>query len=709
MSVLSFPRIYFKGFIGWDPCTFNNNDFTAFQTFDATNAALNWSFLSGVTPSITPANFQTEFRPWAIALQQDSIDSPSGPRVAAEWNMFGSHGVQFVQYNNYTTQIVGGATAYNTPAATDPLVGQTVNLLGDSAMSQAKLVDTNPSSFWSSQIFFNSMQIGGGDYQLSGPCTAKMHSRWINMNRLYDPGSELTQPAAKFSACFQACIPTDAVTWVNGQASGTPSPLLTALQTASTASGAQGIMIRFTAYVNMYFRNGILNGIPQQPRNYTELAACLKKAWDAWNNDGDTSFFFAQPCYSHVVGTAGVWNNGELASAPLGRALFTSAPVAPPCNVPSAPAPVPLAPAAAQVQLCGETNVLSLDFGSALPEVAQPGTTASDLTKVDFGPLTVGVQSGNTITPIGTIDYSAYNKAAYETSAGIIDLEITAAQAAQLQSGTLVVQTGSGTSAVTALAENVYSAQTDDRGIYLDQTGAQEFTITVQQQGSFAANAQVMLVQYDGNLNVVPLGAVSYLNFTSGVGIPKIVTASDGTPTLVTIVTADSNGVAMASVEARTPGMPVIAFFPFAAGADAVLPVPPPGLFPSGPGNYYYATARVLPFDDAVPQQFIDLWNSTQDRDQAWTFVYNNILYVYDMIFSVMLQHVDLGNRTAVEQNAVYLAQLIGKKVAEQRTKAMPVTRDLSDGKRKALQLWCYLATHGYPTTPLDLSVLSGG
>ena len=48
MSVLSFPRIYFKGFIGWDPCTFNNNDFTAFQTFDATNAALNWSFLEGL-------------------------------------------------------------------------------------------------------------------------------------------------------------------------------------------------------------------------------------------------------------------------------------------------------------------------------------------------------------------------------------------------------------------------------------------------------------------------------------------------------------------------------------------------------------------------------------------------------------------------------------------------------------------------------------
>ena len=29
MSVLSFPRIYFKGFMEWDPCTFNNNDWNA--------------------------------------------------------------------------------------------------------------------------------------------------------------------------------------------------------------------------------------------------------------------------------------------------------------------------------------------------------------------------------------------------------------------------------------------------------------------------------------------------------------------------------------------------------------------------------------------------------------------------------------------------------------------------------------------------------
>lgn len=76
MSVLSFPRIYFKGYMEWDPCTFNNNDWQEFQTYDATNAALNWQFLA--TQGITPENFTTTFRPWAITLQQDAVDSPSG-------------------------------------------------------------------------------------------------------------------------------------------------------------------------------------------------------------------------------------------------------------------------------------------------------------------------------------------------------------------------------------------------------------------------------------------------------------------------------------------------------------------------------------------------------------------------------------------------------------------------------------------------------
>ena len=63
--------------------------------------------------------------------------------------------------------------------------------------------------------------------------------------------------------------------------------------------------------------------------------------------------------------------------------------------------------------------------------------------------------------------------------------------------------------------------------------------------------------------------------------------------TVVSVVTADGNGIATAGIAAQSPGFPVVAFFPFSGDT---LPAPPPALFP--PGNMFYVTVRVLPFDD---------------------------------------------------------------------------------------------------------------
>ena len=37
---------------------------------------------------------------------------------------------------------------------------------------------------------------------------------------------------------------------------------------------------------------------------------------------------------------------------------------------------------------------------------------------------------------------------------------------------------------------------------------------------------------------------------------------------------------------------------------------------------------------------------------------------------------------------------------------AMPITRDLSEGKRLTLLLWCWLVQNKYPATSIDLGVL---
>jgi hypothetical protein len=731
MSVLSFPRIYFKGYLGWDPCTFNNNDFM--PTYDAANAALNWSFLQTqgqVPPGITPGNFTTTFRPWGIALQ---TPSGSGPLIPAEWNMFGTHDVAFVQHNQYTTKVIGGETGYGVPVTSDGLIGGAVSIKGDNGQGKGKLVDTNPVSFWSSQVYFDQLSFGSTDCMISGTPTMRIHSRWLDLSRIYTQDHVLSQPAAGVGCCFQAGIPYDQITWPAAGCSG----LAAKLQQAASQAPAQGIMVRFTAYVNVYFKNGILNdNTAQAPRNYTELAELLANAWEAWNNNnGDTSLFFSQPCYSHIVGVVGVWNEGELATAPGGRYLSGLNAVAPPA-VTGAPSSAP--PATPQtytpthqvkeVQISGtapppttflgpivaevdySAKLISLDLNSTMPENGIPGTWPSDLSKTNFGPLVLGVVGSNgAFTAITKIDYTQYSQLPYEAKAGIIDIPFPdSGTGTLLQNGLIALQVQN----QIALQEQSFTAQTDTRGIYLDQGGQTQFSITARAQGAVKPGINVLIAKYDDGLNLIPSNQTQFVNFTSG---NQQTITSNGITTEVTIVTADNTGNATVGIAAQSPGFPVLAFFPY---TGTTLPQPPPTLLPNPPTppliTYaYYTTVRVLPFDNNVPQTFCDFWNSQPQptSQQAWDFVYNNILYVYDMLFSVMLEFVNLGSQTgspkSFDNNLCSIWNLIQADLAQDSTRAMPITRDLSAGKRLTLQLYIYLAYNNFNLGGQPLTVNS--
>lgn len=724
MSVLSFPRIYFKGYMEWDPCTFNNNDWAAFPTYDATNAALNWEFLKtqAVTRSnpkgITKDNFTTKFRPWAISLLDDTNpqdnppNGPAGKRIPAEWNMFGGHGVSFVQYKDLITTIIGGDIGYKKPVTSDPIIGQPVNLSGDGGNGPGRLVDTNPTSPWSSQIYFGQFALGSGASGLSGPRAFRMHSRWLNPNRIYSEDQILTAPASAIGVCFQTCIPYKQVTWPTTGASS----LIKNLQQAAQKPGALGVMVRFTAYVNLYFMNGIFNGTTAQPRTYAELATALKTAWDTWNKSGgkDSSQFFSNPCYSHIVGAVGVWNEGELASVPGGRCLAANAKVSPlgltatKSKAATQPTrivghelksnaiagvgdPTLLGPAAVNVDY--KARLISLDLSGAMPELGVPGAWPSDLRKANFGTLAVGVMTNGKFTRIATIDYGHYQQSAYEARAGIIDIPFPNSGTDKLlQNGSIAIQV----QGQTALLEQVYTAETDTRGIYLDQKGRDKFQITVCAKGAPSGGANVLLAQYDSGLNLVPSNQTQYIKFLNG-QVKTIKTG--GINTLVTILEPDNNGNATAYIGALSPGFPVIAFFPYAKGG--ALPQPPAGF--NFTDDAFYTTVRVLPFDNGVPKEFVNLWNRTKDPAQAWNFIYNNILYVYDMLFNVMLEYVNLGDRQAVESSIKSIWKAISPVAAAESTYAMPITRDMSAGKRSTLLLWIYLVANNYKVPNLSV------
>src|SRR5215213_9843692 len=110
MSVLSFPRIYFNGFMEWSPNTANNNDYL--PTYNAADAILNWDFLGQQTPPIDPANVQQAFSPWVIqpladlcptqtdSSPSDTCNSANAPfsHMPSRWNYYGGNDCSFVQF-----------------------------------------------------------------------------------------------------------------------------------------------------------------------------------------------------------------------------------------------------------------------------------------------------------------------------------------------------------------------------------------------------------------------------------------------------------------------------------------------------------------------------------------------------------------------------------------------------------------------------------
>lgn len=760
MSVLQFPRIYFKGYMEWDPCTFNNNDWQEFPTYDGGKAALNWDFLS--KKGITEGNFQTTLRPYAIKLTDDKVDQPPGPRVPAEWNMFGSHSVGFVQYNDKTTLITGGATGYNAPITNDPLIGTPVVLSGNNPPA---LVDTNPSSFWSSQIYWDTFSFGSGDCVITGRRSVRMHSRWLNLARIASPKQALTGPASGVSCCFQTGILWgDITSWPLGGVSALADALKTAVD-------AQGIMIRFAAYVNLYFKNGIFNDISPAPDDYGKLADALATAWQPWFSNGDAPNGFSNPCYSHIVGVIGPWFPGELASAPGGRYLtlsnnapsgpiqspsqsgaaasspvqtsaFSGHAVALSAGADSNPNPYPLGPLVASVgSVDSDTSLLSLDLNSTIPENGDPNRYPSDLTKADFGPLTVGVLANGEFNELATIDYTQYSKDAYEATAGIVDVTFPSSMDGIVADNMLVIQAEN----TTAFIELPYSAQTDSRGIYLNEKEEASFRILVLYYGAPAANANVVVAKYGpseqtpanfGDLNLVPTGNDNQqtVRFTTGKQSTATVTSNgDSVETDITVVSCDENGFATVGIKPLNSGFLVLGFFPYGQNDQQPLPVyqmnpPGPGeepmnTWPSSVTYQYYATVRVLPFDDDVPQKFVDLWNNTwgpvNDTTAAWEFIYGptvngtGILYLYDQIFSVMISssgaNLNLGSYDAVTGALGGIWNRIAYPLTAEDSGAMPITRDLSAGKRLTLQLWIYLVANQYNVPDFNVNSIPAG
>jgi hypothetical protein len=381
---------------------------------------------------------------------------------------------------------------------------------------------------------------------------------------------------------------------------------------------------------------------------------------------------------------------------------------------PKQPTPVVML-SVALVEVDYTQGIISIDVLNTFPEWFWQGD------KMDLGTVTLAAQdSQGGLTTLATLAYADYNQHGYETNGGIIDIKFDpdpkTGPADKIKNGTLFVFAVAATSppqTVTALLERPWSAQTDDRGIYLNEGGSKTFDVSVFFKGQRAANAQLMIAKYAPALTSDPYSYVGAATQAIAANDPQIVNVTNGTTktvptdgkspiqTNVTIVDVDANGVAHVTIKAASRGLPVLMFYPFQAGT--ALPTPQQQFDNQVPsGVSFYTTVRVLPFDDAFVDEFIQLWNSSYDPAKAWDFIYSNILYLYDMLFPVMLRFVPLGDRQRVEAAVDQVLTLIAPSYFAESTLAMPITRDLSQGMRTVLQLWGGLVKRNYPPQPIS-------
>ena len=504
--------------------------------------------------------------------------------TGGNWNPHGTHRARF-----YGTTVSGfdlGAGVQTT----DPFVTAAANFHG-------MLVDVEPFGAFSSQLFFDSMTFGvDGGYRILAPRSSRITARYINFAR----NSANTIIAGVASVVWQTSFAkTDGL-----RVDAFDSPILQAVAAALTPAEVLGLTIRINAYRTIYFDNpNLTNGSPATAAAAKELNAKLTGGG-----------FQPNPARSLLVGTIGLWRKGEPAHEPGERTL-----------VPGGTSPL----GSAYARVNG--NTLTLDLSNSVPEIDK------DLTKQNLGSLTVAMVDpvSKVVTNLGSLNYNQYDRAAYESSAGIVTLALAAgvASAAAQQDIELLDSTNT-----PLLAELSLRAIPDVPNVYLDEGESVKASFQVYNRGLPAGSAlPVTLYQMD---------------------------STGGTIVNTTPMTTDAQGVLTVPI-AGTAGA-ISAYVPSLTAIDQ----PTQGINPLV-NTYMYVRTRPA---DADIARLAPLWAN----------VYAKVLANWNAMAPCMDNWLNLNDPKQVKSFAAILKRLTDPAHFESY-RFMPVTRDMSQGQRTLL------------------------
>ena len=674
MSILSYPRLNFRGVFRTNPCTANNDD---------------------VMPSVVERDIDsfgndlagmTDQQIHDYLRQQVMMSYPGSNNCMAfmrsGWNLYGDHFTGFD--DTVVTSVVTGplpADQFTTPAE-DPIVGQALTVLGSVTGDPARrgepiLCDLDSTGLVTTQLWIGGLQLGSGG--VSGNDASKIvaqmnfdtraYQNWLNFNSSVGSyGGE--QNFVGIGCMMQFTIPASALpATVNSASKGTQ-----ALFAAGRA--AAGLVVRFRCY-------------EVEPQITDENLYATFQQGNAIDN----------PALGYLVGTIGVWQNGEPETEAAGRKLQAQYPSSgrptmswkspdgtvsgsiPGCPLPWEGPPALIGNVVALVQ--PGMSVISLDLISSFPKYGYrnpdgpqtPSAQGFNAVKAmaNVGDVVLGVipPSGGQATVIGPVNYGFGNYSQYEDFGGIVDIPFTPALAAQIAAGTLVIQ-GAATSPLNAgvmlVGETVIRVVTDDRALYLPPGASnQPVRIKVYERGGPTTSDTVIYPLEYANIITTP-GSSSCAdgprpNQTVGSQVPGILTF----PAQVTIPAGQGySDWFVFNISASASGATVLSY-----QSDATV------FGDSVPAwtTCNYSSIRVYAAND---------YSALYAKGPLqWADVYANVLRYYALIYPAMSKYIPLDLADSIIQHGALIKQRLNIPGTPGffTTLNMPLTRQMSPGK----------------------------
>ena len=702
MSQFDFPRINFHGPAYINVGTANNDDYlpslmlndiinckaytpprvyvTTEQKTELENAGHNYTFTAAPDDSdlfyveIDAFPTDEDYVAWArTPLGTWSGDQTYWPlyttagvsqKTPGEWNYNGNMSIRFQNTsvvsvttkptdnsgsNNYLTSNASAA-----PADIQAFLGASLNAANPQGSTSAGTIsDVNPSAPYSSQFFYDGLQLKKGNTVLMQGQPSKGITRWINFGRVINiPGSPMIASGAMFHGITKEEL---------GKAgwSQLESLFTTYGDTTKTLKGA---FIRYSFYEVYESRD---------PDYATQLPGFAKN-----------------PAIMTILGSITPWYEGEMCSASMGRVLNPTKDgtiTYPPAKIPATISPI-------MFNVDTESTLFSADLVNSLHEnrlKPDPNTTDFPIsTAIDPSTyleyeLTEEGQfdfqvNGSTMASIN-LNGTDYTIDDFVNAGGILD---TIYDATTFPVSTVTGNDFSlsrtymegGTSKTQPLqAEEAYYFATDQNGLYLEQG---DTSSTGMAQGT--QPVPLTLRCFHRGVPIAQSNPVAINMYAYGLNsIFGLVHDSEASQTHVQVY----DGYSFSGLKTSAPMLYVNQFVTVASGI-----APDPGTY--NPNTDYYANVRVLPNQSASYAKYYK--DGKPDYSVlTWDALYAEIFRTYYLLFPGMTEQLSLKDASNWESPIIAgkLQQVISTDMW-MTPWYMPRNRTLSAAERKLINDW---------------------